>query len=213
MLEALLKARFLDANPLRIHAWAEHNGFHKVFSDRAEKAAAARWEKDRKRKAEEAERLGQDMTVHEMNRDEMRQALPQAMLKHETYHEHSRIALHWLNEKSGKHFRELDCNLGVISQRLREPGVSLDGVKLMIERQCKLWMGTSQQEYLRPETLFGKSKFDNYYASNNQPINSTNKPNPRNVGVIIGPTNYGEAAKRKMERQALEAANRGESQA
>lgn len=39
------------------------------------------------------------------------------------------------------------------------------------------------------------------------------KHNPRNDGIAIGPTDYGEAAKRKMERQALESENRRASQA
>lgn len=45
MLKALLKAGFLDSNPLRIHGWDEHNQYHKTFADRAKKAAAARWQK------------------------------------------------------------------------------------------------------------------------------------------------------------------------
>lgn len=42
MLEALLEARFLDPGPV-IHGWAEHNGFHQTYQERAKKAAAARW--------------------------------------------------------------------------------------------------------------------------------------------------------------------------
>ena len=45
MLEALLKAGFMDEAPLRIHDWGEHNSYHKTFSDRAKKAADARWAK------------------------------------------------------------------------------------------------------------------------------------------------------------------------
>lgn len=86
------------------------------------------------------------------------------------YHKDSRSALHVLNEESGKHFREVDANLKVISARLQEPDVTLDGVRAMIARQVKRWRGTSQEEYLRPETLFGKSKFDGYYAAKEMPI-------------------------------------------
>lgn len=45
MLQALLKAGFMDNEPLRIHDWPEYNGFHKTFSERAKKAASARWSK------------------------------------------------------------------------------------------------------------------------------------------------------------------------
>lgn len=43
LLQALLQAQFLDAQPIRIHDWDEHNGYHSAFSERAKKAAEARW--------------------------------------------------------------------------------------------------------------------------------------------------------------------------
>lgn len=82
-----------------------------------------------------------------------------------TYHKDARSVLHVLNEGSGKKFREADGNLAIISQRLNEDGVTFEGVRLMVNRQCKLWLGTEMAEYLRPETLFRKSKFDGYYAA------------------------------------------------
>jgi uncharacterized phage protein (TIGR02220 family) len=92
------------------------------------------------------------------------------------YHKDSRTIIHLLNEASGKAFREVDSNLSVISARLREGGVSLEGVKAMIHRQCKRWKGTPQEEFLRPETLFGKTKFDGYYAAKDQPVQQTLGP-------------------------------------
>lgn len=84
----------------------------------------------------------------------------------DSYHKDSRTALHLLNEASSRNFRERDTNLSVISARLKEPGVELDGVKRMIHRQAKLWRGTKMEEYLTPATLFGKTNFDKYYAAN-----------------------------------------------
>lgn len=116
--------------------------------------------------------------------------------KERGYHEHARVALHHLNEKSGRHFRETDANLSIISARLREPEVSIDGVKLMVERQCRRWLNTEQAEYLRPETLFGKSKFDGYYAAREMTVhethNSNSKPNPRNAGIATNATEQGQ---------------------
>jgi uncharacterized phage protein (TIGR02220 family) len=95
----------------------------------------------------------------------------------------ARVALHWLNEKTGRHYRETDSNLAFISSRLREPGVEIEGVKRMIERQCALWNNTPQAEFLRPETLFNRTKFDGYYAAKDLPINANNSrinaPNSR----------------------------------
>ena len=87
------------------------------------------------------------------------------------YSQESRDALQYLNEKSGKNFRESTASLVPINARMSESGVDLAGVKKMIARQCGMWAGTRMQEYLRPETLFGKEKFDGYYASKDLPIN------------------------------------------
>jgi uncharacterized phage protein (TIGR02220 family) len=90
------------------------------------------------------------------------------------YHADSRAALHLLNEATGSHFREVDANLSIISARLSEPGTTIEGIREMIERQCKLWKGTEMEKYLRPATLFGKEKFDNYYGAKHQPLPATN---------------------------------------
>lgn len=95
------------------------------------------------------------------------------------YHKDSRAALHWLNEKSGHHYRETDVNLGFISARLKEKGVDIEGVKKMIERQCRRWLGTSQAEYLRPQTLFNATKFDGYYAAKDEPVANQMQPDWR----------------------------------
>lgn len=109
-----------------------------------------------------------------------------------------RAALHWLNEKSNKHFRETNENLGFISARLAEPGVTIEGVKKMVDRQCKLWLGTMQQEYLRPQTLFNKTKFDSYYAAKDLPINENHeRPNGQRIDRSIGTANEGLADKYK----------------
>lgn len=91
-------------------------------------------------------------------------------VEEEGCHQHARTVLHYLNEATGRHFRETSENLGFISQRLREPGVELEGVKKMIDRQCALWKTDAKMaEFLRPQTLFNKTKFDSYYAANHKP--------------------------------------------
>jgi uncharacterized phage protein (TIGR02220 family) len=104
------------------------------------------------------------------------------------YHKDSRTVLHLLNEAAGRHYRETDSNLKFISARLSEPGVDLDGMRQMISRQCKKWNGTNMADYLRPETLFNKTKFDGYYAARQEPINEnssiTHAQSPdRNAGT------------------------------
>lgn len=47
MLGALQQAGFMDG--MALHGWQEHNGYHKSFSDRAKKAADARWKREDKK--------------------------------------------------------------------------------------------------------------------------------------------------------------------
>lgn len=92
--------------------------------------------------------------------------------------------LGYLNLLTGKEFREVDSNLSLIKARLKEPGVTSDGITRMIERQCELWKDDPKMsQYLRPETLFGKSKFDSYYAAKDLPITSQPSKNQRNAAM------------------------------
>ena len=89
----------------------------------------------------------------------------------------ARVAIHHLNEKSGKKFRETQTNLDFVVNRIKEGGVDIDGIKKMIDRQVDLWKGNSDMEqYLRPETLFNKTKFDGYYAAKDLPAKKHHGP-------------------------------------
>lgn len=123
----------------------------------------------------------------------------------------ARIALHWLNEKAGRKYRETADNLDLISRRLIEVDGDVEGIKRMIERQCVRWIGTEQQEYLRPDTLFCRRKFGSYYDNRDTPIVITNQSNganrgkrpenPRNFGVAIEPDFGAKCARRVAEMQ------------
>lgn len=67
----------------------------------------------------------------------------------------------YLNEKSGKRYKAESKNaLKFCSARLKE-GYEIDDFKWVIDVKVAKWMGTSMEDYLRPETLFG-SKFEAY---------------------------------------------------
>ena len=88
----------------------------------------------------------------------------------QTYGPQSRAVLHMLNEVAGRNFRETDQNLKIIKMRLKEPGVEVQEVRKMIQRQRDMWTGTEFERYLRPETLFNATKFASYYDDRDQPI-------------------------------------------
>jgi uncharacterized phage protein (TIGR02220 family) len=95
--------------------------------------------------------------------------------------EEEKPILQLLVELTGRGFRETDSNLGLISSRMAEKGVSAEGMKLMVQRQVAMWKtDPMMSEFLRPETLFGKQKFDGYYAARELPINhDSNHAGPR----------------------------------
>jgi uncharacterized phage protein (TIGR02220 family) len=86
--------------------------------------------------------------------------------------EEAKPILQLLNALTGSSFRQVDSNLGLIAARLSEPDVDAEGVKLMVQRQVAKWKtDPKMSEFLRPQTLFGKEKFDSYYAARELPIN------------------------------------------
>lgn len=90
------------------------------------------------------------------------------------WHQDARALVHYLNSKTGSNFRESDASMTPIAARLAEPDVTVEGCKTMVDRMCSRWLGTPQSEYLRPTTLFGKEKFNEYYAAKDQPLPTMN---------------------------------------
>ena len=67
----------------------------------------------------------------------------------------------YLNERTGKSFRASSrATKDKIRARLNE-GFTADDFKRVIDVKTAEWMGTEQEKYLRPETLFG-TKFEGY---------------------------------------------------
>lgn len=70
--------------------------------------------------------------------------------------------LDFLNLKAHKAYRPTDSNLGFIMARLRE-GATAGDCKQVIAKKVREW-GTDEkmEPYLRPATLFNRTKFDQY---------------------------------------------------
>lgn len=68
----------------------------------------------------------------------------------------------YLNTKTGKEFRHSSkATAKLIDARLND-GYSVDDFKKVIDNKCAEWLGTEQEQYLRPETLFSPSHFESY---------------------------------------------------
>jgi uncharacterized phage protein (TIGR02220 family) len=84
----------------------------------------------------------------------------------------ARSVLFFLNEKASRKFSECPEHLKPISKRLEDCKGDVLGCQKMIARQCAQWGGTEMEKYLRPATLFNKTKFRGYYDDRNEPVQS-----------------------------------------
>lgn len=72
--------------------------------------------------------------------------------------------LNHLNEMCDRNFRAVDINLDLIKARLKS-GVSMITCFKIINMKCEEWGGNPDYEdYLRPSTLFNRTKFEQYYG-------------------------------------------------
>lgn len=76
-------------------------------------------------------------------------------------------AIDYLNSKTGLNFMKKGTNINLLKARINE-GFSLSDIKVVIDKKFIEWKGTEQEKYLRPLTLFAKSKFENYLNSYNE---------------------------------------------
>jgi uncharacterized phage protein (TIGR02220 family) len=72
--------------------------------------------------------------------------------------------LEFLNGKARKHFRPVAANLKFIESRLAE-GVTVQDLKTLTVLKCREWLGTDQEKFLRPETLYNATKCQSYLGA------------------------------------------------
>ena len=89
--------------------------------------------------------------------------------------------IEYLNSKSSSSYTLSETNKACILARIKE-GYTISDFQRVIDLKCSQWLGTSQQKYLRPITLFQTSKFENYL---NEPINEI-----KENGTVKKPTNF-----------------------
>lgn len=67
-----------------------------------------------------------------------------------------------LNSVAGKNFRASTPETRkMIAARLKD-GYTVDEMKKVIDHRWEMWKGTDMEQYMRPNTLFRPSKFENY---------------------------------------------------
>lgn len=71
------------------------------------------------------------------------------------------VIVSYLNERTGRHYRCVEATKRLIRARFSD-GYTLDDFKTVIDKMCDERMGTDLEKYLRPNTLFASSHFDDY---------------------------------------------------
>lgn len=75
----------------------------------------------------------------------------------------------YLNERTGKRYRsKTESTRKMIRARFSD-GYTLDDFKHVIDVKASQWLGTEQERYLRPETLFRPGKFESYLNESPKP--------------------------------------------
>lgn len=88
--------------------------------------------------------------------------------------------LTYLRIVTGRSFR----NSSDLSARLKDYSVS--DIKSVIDYKSKEWMGTDMQKYLRPQTLFNKTKFEGYLNDAKQGvITKSGKPEKLDQSISV----------------------------
>jgi len=75
----------------------------------------------------------------------------------------------YLNEKTGKHYRSKAAATRKLIKARFADGYTLDDFKHVIDVKVSQWLGTEQDKFLRPETLFRPGHFESYLNEQAQP--------------------------------------------
>lgn len=104
----------------------------------------------------------------------------------------------YLNEKTGRSFHNTEANRKLIKARLND-GFTKKDFKLVIDYKSAEWKDNKDmQKYLRPNTLFAPSHFDDYLNEAKEYLNHANRPKTTSDGQRAGKTPE-EIAKQEAE--------------
>jgi len=89
----------------------------------------------------------------------------QAQATKQRYRQAAVEILKYLNDRTGKQFQLVDANLELIVGRLKE-GATVEQCRGVIGERCAAWIADPKMaEYLRPATLFNRTKFNSYLGN------------------------------------------------
>jgi len=80
-----------------------------------------------------------------------------------------REVLDFLNAATKSHYKPVPANLEKIGARINE-GATVEEIKQVISRKASEWLGTTMEKYLRPDTLFNATKYNQYVGQLGKPV-------------------------------------------
>lgn len=80
-----------------------------------------------------------------------------------------------LNQKANRNYQPVEANIKLIQARSKE-GYTFDDLLSVIDRKCSEWLtNPKMKKYLRPATLFDKTKFSQYFGEVGSPQEKTDQ--------------------------------------
>lgn len=111
-------------------------------------------------------------TIKEKYKKEKSTATPTAISK--TDPAELDTVIDYLNQKADTHYRKNATNRDLVKARINE-GYTIQDCMKVIDNKTAQWLNTEWEQYLRPRTLFQKSKFESYLNT---------KP-PKRTGTVV----------------------------
>ena len=99
----------------------------------------------------------------DIEKQAIREIVDEIKPKNKELREKAKKILAFLNFKAGRNYRECDTNLKFIVDRLRD-GIEEDQLRQIIVKKSREWRGTDMELYLRPSTLFNRTKCEQYFG-------------------------------------------------
>lgn len=164
LVDALIKSRFLDDNPLSIHDWPAYIG--KLLDRRAKNRARMQECRNRASHVQRTKRARSalpDRTIQDPTGPDKTGSEGSSLRSDPLSGKPDAVAeiIADLNTKSGKHFKPNGLSAELINARLKD-GATMDAFAHIHTVKCEEWLGTEWEKVLRPSTLYRKSNFDGY---------------------------------------------------
>lgn len=122
----------------------------------------SRLHRDRKKRTEtQCNDMQRSATLGNDRLDKSREEEKEEPLSGKPDRAEAKAILDYLNAKAGREYRAVESNLRLIDARLKS-GVTVEQCKAIVDAKVSEWTGTDRDKYLRPETLFGATKFEQY---------------------------------------------------